>query len=71
MDAGITSGKLWLSLSPTYISPTSAFSGLLGPAGSRHVDVELTGSTPPLSTVLYATWTRFEPPAPFSKRILQ
>src|SRR5579859_2436981 len=34
-----TMGKKTLSLSPMYITPTSAFSGLFAPAGSRQVPV--------------------------------
>ena len=48
-----TNGKYYPSLSPMYISPVSAFSGLFGPLGSRQVLVEMPlGSAPPLSTVL-------------------
>jgi hypothetical protein len=40
------------SLSPMYIWPMRAFSGLLAPAGSRHVPVGETGSAGPLWVVL-------------------
>src|SRR4051794_1505566 len=46
------------ALSPAYIWPTSAFSGRLGPAGSRHVAVGPSGSGSPPWVVLYSTSVR-------------
>ena len=44
-----TNGNDGPSLSPMYMAPKSAFSGLFAPAGSRHVPVGMPlGSAPPL-----------------------
>src|SRR5439155_2578224 len=49
-EALTTSGNVWLLLSPTYISPSSAFSGC---PKARHVVVGMPlGSAPPDSTLL-------------------
>src|SRR4029078_7147571 len=42
--AETASGKNTLLLSPTYMAPSSAFSGRLAPAGSRQVPVGPSGS---------------------------